>query len=111
MGFPTITESIDIDMPSVETRTAWNAYVTSLIVGSGSLLTTPEILARLRRTDAEGGSVQFAQVSSSVTRMTLALDYEVFEWPRDRPRREEQLHHEMRTLLQSFKQFVESRER
>ncbi len=111
MGIPAITETIDIDLPLEESRTAWNTYVTRMIVGSGSLLTTPEVLARLRRTEPEGGSVRFAAESHHLTRMTLVLEYAIIEWPRDLPMREEQLHQELSDLLQQFKQFAEKPER
>ncbi len=108
----TIVETIEVAVPVGTARAAWNSYVTAMIVGSGGRLEPPGMTVPWRRQvrEAEDGAVQFAMVSSNVTRVTVALDFEPSSERESDAKHIEDLRRQIGADLRRFRLFAESRE-
>ncbi len=108
----TIVETVDVGVPVGAARTAWNTYVTAMIVGSGGRLAPlgPAVPWRRKVREAEDGAVQFAMVSSNVTHVTVALDFESEGADERETKRAEDLRRQIGADLHRFRLFAEGRE-
>ncbi len=105
----TIAETVDVGVPVGTARSAWNSYVTAMIVGSGGRLAPDgsEVPWRREVRDAEDGAVQFAMKSSHVTRVTVALDFEPSTEEESDARKMEDLRRQIGADLHHYKTFAE----